>query len=149
MYEPAGCRLPGDLVPTRELYDRLRDATADTGVAVEQHVTADGQRQLIVYLGGATFDPGNQFVLRNIPTYRGELGDSHLQPIIDALAGDPTAKIMLVGFSQGGMDAQNIAATASFRDQVTTVVTFASPIIRPPDRTRRCTSGTPGIWCRT
>lgn len=129
-----GADSPRDMTPTRALYDRLRDATrdADNGIAVEQHVTADGQRQLIVYLGGATFDPTNQFVLRNIPSYNGELDDGHLRRVTEALAGDPEWRIMLVGFSQGGMDAQNMAAKASFKDQVTTVVTFASPIVQQP-----------------
>lgn len=40
---------------------------------------------------------------------------------------------MLVGFSQGGMDAQNIgAALASSGYNVKDVITLASPVIRPP-----------------
>lgn len=125
---------PATVTPTRELYDRLRDATADAdnGIAIDDHVTADGRRHLIVYLGGATFDPDNQFVTRNIPAYRGALNDGHITSITEVLDGDRDCRIMLVGFSQGGMDAQNIAAEATFRDQVTTVVTFASPIVQPP-----------------
>ena len=123
---------PNETTPTRELYDRLRDATrdADNGIAVHTQTAADGQPQMIVYLGGATFDPDNQFVTRNIPAYLRELNDGQLAAITAAL--DDATRIMLVGFSQGGMDAQNIAAQAPFKDQVTTVVTFAAPIVAPP-----------------
>lgn len=41
--------------------------------------------------------------------------------------------IMLVGFSKGGMIAQNYAHRGDFKKDVKAVVTFASPIVEPPN----------------
>lgn len=129
---PLGGVQSGSTIPTRQLYDKLRAKTkgATDGIAIEQYVTADGQKQMVVYLGGSTFDLTNQFIVKNLPSYNGIPDQNQVKKITDALNGDTSVKIMLVGFSQGGMDAQNIAANASFRNQVTTVVTFASPIVQ-------------------
>lgn len=125
--------------PTRTLYDHLRTATdtkqnpsVQNGIAIDKHIIPDGQKQMTVYLGGTTFDPDNQFILRNVPALAGELDAKQIDTITAALDGDTTWKIMLVGFSQGGMDAQNIAAKANFKEQITTVVTYASPIVQKP-----------------
>lgn len=122
-------------IPTRDLYDKLRQKTKDAssgGIAIDQYVTSGGQKQMIVYLGGTTFDPANQYISNNLPKYNGRPDDSQLQKITQALKGDTSVKIMLVGFSQGGMDAQNIAAAANFKNQITTIVTFAAPIVQKP-----------------
>ncbi|OBA96652.1 hypothetical protein A5662_17385 [Mycobacteriaceae bacterium 1482268.1] len=121
---------------TAELYTRLRKNTDVTGadfdgIDIEKIRTKDKETAYIVYIGGTTLGPGYQSVIKNLPSYNGDLSGYQMGMIRQALAdgGNPRAKIMLVGYSQGGMDAQNIAASHEFN--VTTVVTFGSPIIRP------------------
>jgi pimeloyl-ACP methyl ester carboxylesterase len=86
---------------------------------------------MIVYLGGSTGDINNQSWWKNLPSYGGAVDDKQIDAIIAALDGRHR-EILLVGYSQGGLDAQNIAASGRLGDQVKAVVTFGSPITTPP-----------------
>ncbi len=120
---------------TAQLYTRLRQVTNgdSDGIYIEQVRTNDPNHTVkyIVYLGGtASFSGVNQSLIKNLPSYRGTVDQHQIDMINAALAvdGNQGAEIMLVGYSQGGMDAQNIAASGRFN--VSTVVTYGSPIIR-------------------
>jgi pimeloyl-ACP methyl ester carboxylesterase len=89
---------------------------------------------MIVYLGG-TFSSPNQSLPQNLPTASSDLKPEQLDAVERALNGDTTIPIMLVGFSQGGMDAQNMAIKAPFRGQVTAVVTYAAPMVEVMPKT--------------
>ncbi|ORB29393.1 hypothetical protein BST38_15595 [Mycolicibacterium parafortuitum] len=129
---------------TADLYNRLRDLTdwpqGKDGVAIDAVKSkADGKMRLIVYLGGTQLDEGaTRGTLRNVPLYfEGDADTSGIIEKIDrALKTLPQGtEIMLVGFSQGGMDAQAVESDwkhGAHRGSVTTVVTFASPMILPP-----------------
>lgn len=133
---------PGELPATEynappnasQLYTHLRDVTKDTedGMYIERIDTADGPRY-IVYLGGTDdlWGEGNQGWGENAAAYlRAGPKDDHLARLRVIRDANPDAEIMLVGYSQGGMDAQNIAETGEFN--VTTVVTYGCPIITIP-----------------
>ncbi|XTP36181.1 Ig-like domain-containing protein [Mycobacterium sp. TJFP1] len=117
-----------------DLYSRLRDVTANSaeGVYIETVLDDEGQDpRLIVYLGGtdpANWASGNQAIIEN-NAYFHQTKSEHLAAIDAALEKAPGARIMLVGYSQGGMDAQNIAASGHYN--VTTVVTYGAPIVQP------------------
>jgi dienelactone hydrolase len=102
----------------------------DDGVRIEKVVGSDGQTRLIVYLKGQDSTDNRTFA-RNFPLLAGGV-DSEVTAKIDAAIKDsPDGKntdIMLVGLSQGGMDAQNIAASGRYH--VTTLVTYGSPLIQ-------------------
>lgn len=99
------------------------------GVRIEKVVAPDGETRLIVYLKGQgsvdSRDNSRDVLLLN------HWVDPAVEAEIDeALADCPNGKntdIMLVGYSQGGMDAQNIAASGGYH--VTNMVTYGSPII--------------------
>lgn len=116
-----------------ELYERLRRYTEDarSGVYIETIVDEWGYPRQIVYIGGTVpISLVNQALMKNLPAYSGEVDDAQTRIIDAVLAQYPDSPIMLVGYSQGGLDAQNIAASGAY-PYVTTVVTFASPIIKP------------------
>lgn len=108
-------------------YNLTRDAGFD-GVRVQGVIGADGILRYVVYLDGTDQSRGlgNRGVLENIvqlgvdtETYRSVLATlrAEVQP--------PDAEVMLVGYSQGGIHAQLIAASGEF--EVTDVMTFGSP----------------------
>lgn len=127
------------------LYDRLRRLTdypwSKDGLAIEQ-VESSGSKRVIVYFGGAvgqlpSSSSATRGALRNLLPYLGNEVDHVITARIDEVLKDLPAdtEIMLVGYSQGGMAAQNIAAawkTENHRGVVTTVVTYGSPIVQPP-----------------
>jgi hypothetical protein len=117
---------------TGALYSTLRGVTkGDTdGIVVEKIAAADGNRY-IVYLGGTDLlSTTNQPFVKNLPSYLGKVDNHQVNVIRAALGNDTNAKIMLVGYSQGGLDAQNIATNQkSLGLHVTTVVTYGTPII--------------------
>lgn len=131
-------------VSTAGLYKRLRMVTDSSsnpsGIWIDKIKAADGNRY-VVYLGGTNptnIIGGGQSVYSNLPAYNGHLKLSQVTAIVDALAknNDMSAKIMLVGYSQGGLDAQNIAEKLDNLN-VTTVVTFGTAILyAPPSRYR-------------
>ncbi|MCB1291671.1 MAG: VCBS domain-containing protein [Mycobacterium sp.] len=118
----------------RGLFQRLEDTTngVGDGMHIDKIAAANGESGYVVYFGGTGFT-SKQELFRNFGLYSGVDGkpyvdEEFLNRIKDTVP--DTAPIMLVGFSQGGMDAQNIAA--ALRDQsykVTDVITIASPII--------------------
>lgn len=135
---------------TEGLYERLRQKAGETnpdGVWIEHIKTGEyfdpdcgslcGAKvdRFIVYIGGT--DPSgqnSQTVWANSDSYRGVLKESQIDAIEAALESTDTydPEIMLVGYSQGGMDAQNIADWGYFN--VTTVVTFGNPVVKDPPK---------------
>ncbi len=127
------------------LYSRLRRLTdhpwAKDGLAIEQ-VETNGITRVIVYFGGTVGQvpdtlSATRGALRNLARYfANEVDHVITARIDDALKDLPTGtEIMFVGYSQGGMDAQNIAAAwakENHRGVVTTVITYAAPIVQPP-----------------
>lgn len=121
--------------PTSTLYQRLRQVTSvDHAVVVEKILGSDGAERLVVYIGGTNDVFGtNQSWVDNIPKAMAGALDPDLLPTIDEavrLNGD--LPIMLVGYSQGGIDAQNIAASGRYRN-VTSVVTFGTVVTKGPN----------------
>jgi len=105
------------------------------GFRIERVLGPDGQTRLIVYFKGQDTTPGRDLG-RSIGVSTGLIGadTDALRAIDGALADCPQARaseVMLVGLSQGGMDAQNIAALHRYR--VAALVTFGSPIVRFDD----------------
>jgi hypothetical protein len=101
------------------------------GVRVQQVVGSDGTTRFIVYLDG-TFGGQDMTLLGNGPAAKGYVDPDIYKRINDALAaagyqpGPNGPEMMLVGYSQGGMDAQTIAATGRYH--VTNLVTYGSPL---------------------
>lgn len=114
------------------LVDRM-PSTTDT-VKVEVLRGADGKVRLVVYLSGMTpvDQPGflpsltSAAAVRFFGAIPGWAGD----PIDAAVERYNPAEIMFVGHSDGGMIAQNYATFGKYRNKVTTLVTFGSPIIQ-------------------
>lgn len=130
---------PPDPTPTQALYDHLRTVTSNATDGVYTEVRdLNGQKVVVAYLGGTTPQvfTDNQSIERNIPSFTGAVDEKQvtaIQNAVDAAVAysrTSTIPIMLVGYSQGGMDAQNLASQVRFRNGVVTdVVTYASPII--------------------
>lgn len=102
------------------------------GVRIERVVGPDGETRLIVYLKGQGA-VASRSDLRSAGLAMGIVGvDASITRQIDeALAKLPDGKkseVMLVGLSQGGMDAQNIASSGYYN--VTTLMTYGTPIIQ-------------------
>ena len=141
----------------RGLWNVVREQVTDhgNGVMVQTVRGQDGKNRLIVYLGGTTTDvwDGDQAKAENILALAGVLKPDQVQAINQAVTACaqecPITEIMLVGYSQGGMDAQNLAAPNPLDlvgwdpSLVTTVITFGSPITKLP------TPGTRSCTCRT
>lgn len=129
--KPVGAKSP---TSTDKLFDRLWNLTGagnKDGVWVDKVDTSDGVR-FVVYLGG-TSSGNDQTVWANWDAYGFKLKDAQVTAIRSAIyagGGTTESKVMLVGYSQGGLDAQNIAEKTDFN--VTTVVTFGTPIIYGP-----------------
>ncbi|MGE2732340.1 Ig-like domain-containing protein [Mycolicibacterium vaccae] len=122
---------------TKDLYGTLRDAmdnhTLEHGIYT-QHVLVKGRETLIVYIAGTMegWLTGDQSRIRNLPSAHGIVDESQVN-VIKAAMRDADQPILLVGFSQGGMDAQNIAARAAtygLKDQIKAVITYGSPLVR-------------------
>lgn len=119
-----------------DLFARLyavTDHQGNRGIHVDQIVTASGDVRYVAYIGGTGFSE-KQTLERNslvaFPTY---VDDEFVQTIRDATSAHPDAPIMLVGFSQGGLDAQNIAAASqSLGLNVTDLIAFSTPINQSP-----------------
>ncbi|WP_368679891.1 Ig-like domain-containing protein (plasmid) [Rhodococcus opacus] len=130
----------------KDLWVNLQNYTQDDneGVFIQTvRGTDDDKNRLIVYLGGTTDDDTNQAWWENIYTYVGVPKGDQIDAIDGALrlcASNPSCgsidEILLVGYSQGGLDAQNLALLnwlggvtgQQNRVPVTTVVTFGTPI---------------------
>lgn len=116
---------------TAGLFGRIFQDHDGDGVHIDRVVGPDGKTRLIVYFEG-TNQAARLDAARNAKLIGGWV-DPYLTGKIDqALSDSPDGKntdVMLVGFSQGGMDAQNIAASGRYH--VTNLVTYGSPVIQP------------------
>lgn len=101
----------------------------EDGVRVQKVLGADGVTRYVVYING-TFSAGDGTfgALDNVPGAFG-LESATLasvrKKITEAMKDDPSAEVMLVGYSQGGLVAQRLADEGAFN--VKTVMTFGSP----------------------
>lgn len=111
-----------------ELFARHGKDTDGDGFHIEKVLGEDGKVRLIAYFEGLygadrlDEDRTNRLLDGSV--------DPYLRGLLDAAVKEnPDAEIMLVGFSAGGMDAQNIAASGRYN--VTNLVTYGSPVIQP------------------
>ena len=103
------------------------------GVVVDKISATDGTRYIVYIAGTDWFGHTDQTAAKNLPSYLGIVYNHQVNVIRAAIGDDTSAKIMLVGYSQGGMDAVNIAANKERLGlNVTTVVTFGSPVNHAP-----------------
>lgn len=103
----------------------------EDGVRVQKVLGADGVTRYVVYING-TFSAGDGTfgVLDNAPgAYSLDSATviSVRKKIKDAMKDDPSAEVMLVGYSQGGLVAQKLADEGFVNVQ--TVMTFGSPYL--------------------
>jgi len=123
---------------TQDLFSTLADAMDRKDLqhgVFTQHVLANGRESLIVYIAGTMegFIGGDQAKIKNIPAASG-IVDENQVAVIKAAMRDSSEPILLVGYSQGGLDAQNIAANAAqygLQGQIKGVVTYGSPLVQP------------------
>jgi hypothetical protein len=111
------------------------------GVLVQTVRGTDGLTRAIAYIGGTTnnwsLDPAvNQGIFENALSRAGGVKADQVAAIraqIDRCQASPSCgpveEVLLVGYSQGGMDAQNIAFWNALETPVAGVLTFGSPII--------------------
>lgn len=109
------------------LWDRMKQVQHmkdSSGYYVEQVLGEDGKTRYIVYINGTDAADG-QTKGSNIPAMLGQLDEAQVKAL-EKLIQPPGSEVMLVGYSQGGMDAQNIAKSG--RLNVQQVVTYGSPV---------------------
>ncbi|GAA2405787.1 WXG100 family type VII secretion target [Mycolicibacterium llatzerense] len=122
-------------VGTSELYRRIHnddDSTKD-GMHVEKVTGPDGKTRFIVYFDG-TATPRHEW-WRNIGDRVGLYDKDYVLGRIDSALresgydpdGNPKPDMMLVGFSQGGMEAQSVLHENRYH--ITDVVTYGAPLI--------------------
>lgn len=125
-----------------ELFSRHGQDQDGDGFHIEKVLGSDGKVRYIAYFeglhGAERLDED-----RTARLLDGEV-DPYLAKLLDAaVKDDPDAEIMLVGFSAGGMDAQNIAASGKYN--VTNLITYGSPVIQP-DQPGIQTAHLHGAW---
>lgn len=96
-----------------------------SGYRVQEVVGADHVTRYVVYITG-TLAADGQTIPSNIAAAAGVPDDKQLAALRSIIP--KGAEVMLVGHSQGGMDAQNIAMQHDNGFKVTQVVTFGSPV---------------------
>ncbi|WP_280828404.1 hypothetical protein [Mycobacterium sp. OTB74] len=122
-------------VGTSELYRRIHnddDGTKD-GMHVEKVTGPDGKTRFIVYFDG-TATPRHEW-WRNAPDRLGLYDKDYVLGRIDSALresgydpdGNPKPDMMLVGFSQGGMEAQSVLHENRYH--ITDLVTYGAPLI--------------------
>lgn len=124
---------PAPTLPMKATDLLSRMPTAEDTVSYEVVKMANGDRKLVVYISGMTGDPkANPFSvttsigIRNFGSIPQRVSD-----VIDNAVQTFTVKeIMVVGYSKGGMIAQNYAEQGKHKDKVKVLVTFASPVIK-------------------
>jgi hypothetical protein len=104
------------------------------GMRIEKVIGPDGETRLIVYLKGTGASDRNflQDLYHDGELIAGIDDDAIRSKFEAALDGTPQGRstdVMLVGFSQGGLAAQEIAASGDYN--VTNVVSYGSPVITP------------------
>lgn len=115
------------------LYSTLRVGGSD-GLRIQEVLGDDRVRRYIVYMNG-TGSAGDPWNLANRLTWPGNIPKYLFQQtdpyILEQMRRQipQGSEVMLVGYSQGGIDAQNIAALGRSEFNVTDVVTFGSPTV--------------------
>lgn len=118
------------------LYKKIRtlDESHD-GVMIQEVVGPDGKTRLVVYLAGTDLEDSKRDVGRNL-LLAGNWNDDETTAKIDralrAAGYDPADRskqpeMMFVGFSQGGMEAQNLVASGRYN--AAALVTYGSPLV--------------------
>lgn len=96
-----------------------------SGYRVQKVVDENGKERYIVYIGGTTLNPlDHQSWGANIDAISGRPDEAQLNALRRRIP--EGAEVMLVGYSQGGIDAQNIAASKALNVQQ--IVTYGSPV---------------------
>ncbi|MGE2716263.1 WXG100 family type VII secretion target [Mycolicibacterium litorale] len=107
-----------------DMWDEFRDVPHDSsGYRVQKVVGEDGVERYVVYIVG-TDGSVTQTKWENVDAISGVTDDEQLDALVRLIPDG--AEVMLVGYSQGGIDAQNIAASG--RLNVSQIVTFGSPV---------------------
>ncbi|MBB2988918.1 YVTN family beta-propeller protein/VCBS repeat-containing protein [Mycolicibacterium iranicum] len=132
-----------DANSVEDLWKNVRNLPNDgNGGVFVQTVRNDlGQNRLIVYIGGtvpAYLLTGNQAIGENVPTELGNVKGDQVAAIKNVLQQcrenatcGTVSEVMIVGYSQGGIDAQNLAnqwARLGFDAPLGTILTFGSPV---------------------
>lgn len=108
------------------LWDELHHVPAHSaGYRVQEVIGTDHVTRYVVYIVGTNSADG-QNIWSNIAAGAGVPDDKQLAALRNIIPNG--AEVMLVGHSQGGMDAQNIAMQQNNGFTVTQVVTFGSPV---------------------
>ncbi|MEW5808611.1 MAG: hypothetical protein AB1925_04080 [Actinomycetota bacterium] len=102
----------------------ISNEDGSAGYRVQEVVGTDGVTRYIVYIAGTDAADG-QTLASNVPAAMG-IPDADQLKALKRMIPDG-AEVMLVGYSQGGMDAQNIAMQQDNGFKVTQIVTFGSP----------------------
>jgi hypothetical protein len=108
------------------LWNEIHDIPKhSSGYRVQEVIGPDKTRRYIVYIAGTSAADGQHW-WDNIPAAAGVPDDKQLAALRAMIP--KGADVMLVGYSQGGMDAQNIAMQKNNGFNVSQVVTFGSPV---------------------
>ncbi|WP_396910878.1 hypothetical protein [Mycolicibacterium sp.] len=105
-----------------EIHD-IPNTENSSGYRVQKVIGPDGVERYIVYIVG-TDGSRTQTAWSNVGAISGVLDKEQVAALERLIPDD--AEVMLVGYSQGGIDAQNIAASGKLNVQQ--VVTFGSPV---------------------
>ncbi|HEY5858410.1 MAG TPA: hypothetical protein VIW24_31420 [Aldersonia sp.] len=123
---------------TADLYGVIRsDALGNDGLLIERVSGDDGVARYIVYIGGTgSAGAGEDWANRmsnedNVWKVLTHMADPY---IVDRMLDEipEGSDVMIVGYSQGGIDAQNLAAMNAFGSRpfnVTDVITYGSPTV--------------------
>lgn len=95
-----------------------------SGYRVQKVVDEYGNERYIVYIGGTNGFFDHQSPQANVDAISGRPDAAQLEALRRLIP--EGAEVMLVGYSQGGIDAQNIAAAGNLN--VTQIVTYGSPV---------------------
>ena len=134
-YDSIPVQTPTD---TRGHWERLRTVTGgflNDGFHIDKVRSAyDGVERLTVYIGGTNaFSPVNQPLIQNSIGWSGQPQWWQVDAIERAVGANRSMEILVIGFSQGGMDAQNLMAHSEELDlNVAMVLTFGSPVVQDP-----------------
>jgi uncharacterized protein YukE len=94
-----------------------------SGYRVQKVIGADGVERYVIYIAG-TSASATQTPLSNVPAISGQLDREQVAALTRLIPKD--AEVMIVGYSQGGIDAQNIASSNLLNVQQ--IVTYGSPV---------------------
>lgn len=118
---------PGPSDVTQTFIDNLRVMKGNAGYRIQEVMGSDGKVRFILYINGT--GSAKDLTLTNNVDEMAKSDNAAQERIAAALAaatkGHPGAAVMIVGYSQGGMIAQNIADTGRFH--VTEVLAYGSP----------------------